>query len=101
VDLQRPEAAAKGDLLIGRDALVAKHQYVVIEVSAVNAREVLGGERLIQVETQHFGAHRAVESTNFNALRGSRAGMRGRGGNGGVGSNGHSKLFVWSERKRR
>jgi hypothetical protein len=103
VDLQRPEAAAKGDLLVRCDALIAKHQYVVIEVRAMNAREIFVGKRLAQIEPEDFGAHWAVEGTDFDALRGSRAGMgglSGLGGNSGVGSNRHTKLFVQLERKR-
>jgi hypothetical protein len=104
MDLQRAKAAAKGDLLVRRDALVAKHQYVVIEVRAMNAREILVNKRLIQIEAQDFRAHGAVEGTDFDAVRGSRAGMEGLSGlsgNSGVGSNRHTKLFVQSERKRR
>src|SRR5271163_4401776 len=56
MDLQRAKAAAKGDLLVRRDALVAKHQYVVIEVRAMNAREILVNKRLIQIEAQDFRA---------------------------------------------
>jgi hypothetical protein len=103
MDLQRTKAAAKGDLLLGGDALVAKHQYVVIEMRAMNAREILIAKRLIQVEPQHFGTHGAVEGTNFDALRRSRAGTggwSGLGGDSGVGSDRHTKLFVQSERKR-
>jgi len=93
MNLQRPETAAKGDLLLRGDALVAKHQHVVIEVRAVNAREVLCGKRLAQIEAQYFGAYRAVEWANFDGLRDGGAGT-GLAGNGGVGSNRHTELFV-------
>jgi hypothetical protein len=96
VDLQRTEAAAEGNLLLRRDALVAKHQYVVVEVRAMNARKIFGSQRLAQIEPEDFGAHRAVEGPNFNGL--------GNGvvrGHSAVGSNRHTKLFGRSQRRRR
>jgi hypothetical protein len=56
VDLQRPETAAEADLLVGRDALVAKHDHVMIQVSAMNALEIIVGKRLAQVKTGYFSA---------------------------------------------
>src|ERR1700761_1597060 len=58
VDLQRTEAAAEADLLVGRDVLVAEHDHVVIQVSAMNALEIIVGKRLAQGETLHFSAQR-------------------------------------------
>jgi hypothetical protein len=43
-------------LLVGRDALVAEHDHVMIEVSAMDALEVFVGKRLAQVEACHFSA---------------------------------------------
>lgn len=69
VDLQRAEAAAERDVLVRRDALVAKHQYVVIEVRAMDAREIVGVERLRQVDADHLGAERRVERHDVEMLR--------------------------------
>ncbi len=41
MDLRRPEAAAECDLLRRRDALVAEHDHVVVEVGALDSREVV------------------------------------------------------------
>ena len=65
VDLQRAEAAAEGDLLRRRDALVAEHQHVVVEVGAVDAGEVLARQGLRQVQAEHLGAQRRVEGADF------------------------------------
>ncbi len=46
VDLQRAEAAAEVDLLRGRDALVAEHHHVVVQMGAMEAPEVRRGQRL-------------------------------------------------------
>jgi hypothetical protein len=102
VDLQRPEAAAKRDLLLGRDALFAKHQHVVIEVRSMNTREVVGGERPVQIEAEHFGADGAVEGTNLDGLQSGDSRHVAYGkvrGYSGVGSNRHMKLFVETRRK--
>ena len=48
VDLQRPEQAAEIDVLARRDALVAEHQHVVVQVRAVDAGEVLAAQRARQ-----------------------------------------------------
>lgn len=45
MNLQFAKAAAERDLLFRRDALIAKNQNMMIEVSAMNTREVLGIER--------------------------------------------------------
>jgi hypothetical protein len=45
VDLQRPEAAAEGDLLCRRDALVAEHQHVMIEMRLMDALEITMRQR--------------------------------------------------------
>jgi hypothetical protein len=41
VDLQHTETAAESDLLFGRDALIAEHNNVMVQVRTVNAREIL------------------------------------------------------------
>jgi hypothetical protein len=73
VDLQRAEAAAEGDLLRRRDALVAEHQHVIVEVRAMDAREIPGGQRLRQIQPDHFGTERCVERTDAEAIRASGA----------------------------
>jgi hypothetical protein len=103
MNLQRTEAAAEGDLLIRRDALVAKHQHVMIQMRAVNARKSSWLKRLAQIEAEHFGTERAVESANFDGLTGNGAVARGPHGSrwAAVGSKGcrHRKLFVESGRE--
>ena len=61
VALQRPEAAAERDLLRRRDRHVAEHEHVVVQVRAVDARELGIGQRSRQVESDDFGAARGVE----------------------------------------
>lgn len=46
MNLQRPEAAAEGDLLRRRDALVAKDQHHMLPVRAQDAVEVRIAQRL-------------------------------------------------------
>jgi hypothetical protein len=43
-------------VLVGRDALVAEHDHVMIEMRAMDALEIVVGKRLAQVETGHFSA---------------------------------------------
>lgn len=61
MDLQRSEAAAELDLLPRRDALIAEHQHVMIQVRAMDTREAGGRDRLRQVEPDHLGAEAAAE----------------------------------------
>ncbi len=82
MDLQRPEQAAEIDVLARRDALVAEHQYMVVEVGAVDARKVLAAQRARQVQTQHLGAQRASgagHAADHQTLRWRIAGDGGRG----------------------
>ena len=58
VDLQRTETAAEADLLVGRDVLVAEYHDVMIQVSAMNALEIIVGKRLAQLEPGYFSAQR-------------------------------------------
>jgi hypothetical protein len=69
VDLQGAEAAAERHLLGGRDALVAEHQHVIIEMGAVDAREIGVAERLRQVEAHDLGAERGIEGADRKRLR--------------------------------
>ena len=78
VDLQRAEAAAERDVLVRRDALVAKHQHVMVEMRAMNAREAAGVERLRQVEADHFGTERRIERHDVEMLRRNARPRRGR-----------------------
>lgn len=70
MDLQRPEAAAEGHLLARRDALVAKHQHVMVEMGAVQFGEVVIVERIGCIEADHFGAERRVEGPDGKAGQG-------------------------------
>jgi hypothetical protein len=66
VDLQRAEAAAEVDVLLRRDALVAEHQHVVVQVGAVDAAEIGRRERPGEVQAQDFGAQRGVKRADFD-----------------------------------
>jgi hypothetical protein len=65
----------------GRDLLVTKHEHVVVQVRAVDAREVFGVDRFRDVEPDDFSAHRGVEGAHLEVLR---RGFKGLG----VGKNG-------------
>jgi hypothetical protein len=100
MNLQRAESAAEGNLLIRRDALVAEHEHMVIEVSAMNAREIVLAKRLAEIESEDFRADGTVERANLEGL-----GFNGvavmAGSSGGKGSR-HRKLVVdlFGERRR-
>ncbi|MNI80524.1 hypothetical protein D3C73_1370600 [compost metagenome] len=83
MDLQLAEAAAEGDLLFRADALVAQHQYMVLEVGVMNKAEVLGVDRFCQVQADDLGANGTRERADFKGLRLSavvgRQGVRGGG----------------------
>lgn len=70
VDHQRPEAAAEVNVLLRRDALVAEHQQVVVQMRLVHALEVGGRQFLSQVQADQFGAHRARQRPQLERLRG-------------------------------
>nr|GEU28124.1 hypothetical protein [Tanacetum cinerariifolium] len=65
VDLQRPETAAEIDLLLRRDALVAEHQQVVVEVRLVDAREIVRRQGLMQIEAEDLRAQRRIEQLDL------------------------------------
>jgi hypothetical protein len=75
VDLQHAEAAAEIDLLLRGDALVAEHHDMVIQMRAMNAREVLIVDRPGQVQADDLGTDGTAERADFKALR---RGSRGR-----------------------
>jgi hypothetical protein len=92
MNLQRTKAPAESNLLVRRDALIAEHQHVMIEVSTVDAREIVLAQRLAEIEPENFRADGAVERANLDGL-----GLNGVAGlAGGSGSKGsrHRKLFV-------
>lgn len=99
VNLQRAKAPAEGNLLFRRDALIAKHQHVIVEMRPMYAREIFITEGLTQIESEHFGAYGAIKSTDLNGLsesRRSRArGQRRRS------SNRHTNLFIQAGQGRR
>ena len=51
-----PKRRLKATCCARRDALVAKHEHVMVEMRAVDAREIGVVERLRDVEADHFGA---------------------------------------------
>jgi hypothetical protein len=64
VDLQLAEAAAECHLPGRRDALVAEHQHMVVEVGAVDAGEVAVWNRRGEVQADDLGAERSVEGAD-------------------------------------
>ncbi|GLH52601.1 hypothetical protein RS3R6_07820 [Pseudomonas atacamensis] len=81
VDLQHAETAAEIDLLLRGDLLIAKDHDVVIQVRAVNPREVLIIDRPAQVEANDLGADGTAEGANFeNLWRGSCGAFGGSSG---------------------
>lgn len=70
VALQRAEAAGEGHLLGGADVLVAEHQHVVVQETAVHAGEIRVAQRLAQVDADDFGAQGRVESADLEGLPG-------------------------------
>lgn len=68
MNLQFAKTAAEGDLVLRRDALIAKNQHMMIEVGTVNPREVLGIERPGKVEADDFGADGAGERVDIKML---------------------------------
>ena len=60
MDLQHAKTAAESDLLFGGDALVAEHHDVVIQVRAVDAREIRVVDRAGQVQADDLGTDAAV-----------------------------------------
>jgi hypothetical protein len=65
VDLERAEAATERHLLFGRDALIPEHQYVVLQVSAMQPREIAVAEWARQVQPEHLGTQRRVERADL------------------------------------
>jgi hypothetical protein len=61
VDLQRAETAAEVHLLLRRDALVAEHQQVVVQMRLVDALEIVVRQGAVQVQPKNFGAEWGVE----------------------------------------
>ena len=77
MDLQRPETAAEIDLLLRRDALVAEHQQVVVEMGFVDALELARRQRPAQVQAEDLGAERRIEQFDVKSgLENGRHGTR-------------------------
>ena len=68
MDLQRAEPAAEVHLLLRCDALVAEHQYVVVQMGAVDTGKVGCVERQRQIQPQHLGPHRRRQGTHREIL---------------------------------
>ena len=64
VDLQRTEATAERDLLRRRDALVAEHEHVMVEVGTDDRCEGRVVERAAEVEAQDFRTDTLSHSLN-------------------------------------
>ncbi|GGJ93955.1 hypothetical protein GCM10009304_20000 [Pseudomonas matsuisoli] len=64
VNLQDAEAAAEFDLLLGRDRLIAKDHDVVIQMRAVNTREIFVVKRAAEVQIENLGSKSSLERTN-------------------------------------
>lgn len=97
VNLQRTEAAAEGDLLIRRDALIAEHQHVMVQMRTVNALEIVLAQRPAEIEAEHFRADGAVERANPDVL--GRVGKASLAGGGRCKGSRHRTLVVESGRK--
>src|SRR5688572_27928658 len=69
VDLQHAEATAEIDLLFRGNLLIAKDHDMVIQMCAVNPREVLIIDRPAEVKANDLGADGTAEGTNFENLR--------------------------------
>jgi len=87
VNLQRAKTAAERDVLLGRDLLIAEHEYVMVEMCAVNAGEIVGRKRFVQIEAEHFRADGRVERNDFEWLA-RAAGLHARCGVPGGGNSG-------------
>ncbi len=97
MDFERAEAATEFDVLGGSDLLVAEHHDVMVEVRAVDAREVGVVDRPGDVEADDFGADRCVEGAHFEVLCGSFGEKNGsHAANVGAGAPFSNELFVAS-----
>nr|BFD38853.1 hypothetical protein FFPRI1PSEUD_03520 [Pseudomonas sp. FFPRI_1] len=74
MNLQHTEATAEGNLLFGADALVAEHHYVMIQVGAVDAGEVLVVDWPGQVEADDLGTYSPIQGADFESLCGNGGG---------------------------
>jgi hypothetical protein len=63
----RVRQANKRDLLGRGNVLVTEHQHVMVEMGAMDAREIILAERPGQVKADHFGAERRVEWPDVEA----------------------------------
>ncbi|CFW28885.1 Uncharacterised protein [Bordetella pertussis] len=68
MDHQAAEAAAEIDVLPGRDALVAKHHQVMIQVRTAHAGKIGGTQRTRQVDADDLRAQRVVQRPDREVL---------------------------------
>lgn len=66
--LERPEPPAERDLLFRRDVLVAENEHVMIQMRAVQAREVVRRQRPVQIEPDHLGTKGLGEGPDLEGL---------------------------------
>jgi hypothetical protein len=65
--LQRAEAAGEGDVLLGREVLLAEEDHLVLEQRAVNLIERLVIDRLRQRNAAELGANSRTERLGRDA----------------------------------
>jgi len=80
VDLQHAKTATEGNLLFGGDALVAKDHHMVIQVRAMNTREILVIDWPGQVQTDNLRTDAAGQRANLEILGGKDRCWNSRGG---------------------
>ncbi len=65
VDMQVAEVAAKGDVLIDRDVLIAEEQDLAVEKRRVQIRDRLIRQILRQIDAGHFSADGRCDRADF------------------------------------
>lgn len=68
MDVERAPALAEGDVLVGREGLVAEEDDVVLEEGLVDVVELRVGERLRQVHAFDLGAEMGREGLDGDGL---------------------------------
>jgi hypothetical protein len=68
MDLQRPEALAEGNLVLWLYVLLAKHQHMVLQMGLVEGSEVLGLQRLRQIQACDLCAQGAWQRSDIKVL---------------------------------
>ena len=66
---QRAEAAAEIDVLARRDALIAEHQQMMVQVRLMDAGKILARQFARQVQANDLGAQRTRQRAQLEGLR--------------------------------